>query len=164
MMKTLILSAPPLLAALTVAAFLPAATARAGLIVRMDFNDADGEATLVNAGSEPVTATLHNVTLEPVSPPVNRSGYSARFSQPVYSGTNYVSLGDINALDGLTQLTIAAWVKEEESKGSIRMISKGSAAWGPAALRQYARGLHRIGDPSFDPSPRPPLEIPRHDV
>ncbi len=129
MMKTLILSAPPLLAALTVAAFLPAATARAGLIVRMDFNDADGAATLVNAGSEPVTATLHNVTLEPVSPPVNRSGYSARFNQPVYSGTNYVSLGDINALDGLTQLTIAAWVKEEESKGSIRMISKGSAAW-----------------------------------
>jgi len=103
-------------------------SAEPNLIVHMDFNDANGVPSLVNTGTANVTGVLFNATLDKNVPSVNKSGYSVRFNQPTAGCTNYVNLGDIDALDGLEQLTISTWIKQDEVR-SCRIISKGYSYW-----------------------------------
>jgi len=98
------------------------------LIVKMDFNDTNGIPSLVNSGTASVTGVLFNATLEKNVPAVNKSGYSVRFDQPTVGCTNYVNLGDIDALDGLDQITISTWIKQDDVR-SCRIITKGYSAW-----------------------------------
>ena len=111
---------------------LVAGGAQATLIFQMDFNDADGNQSMTDRGTTGATGSFGgNATYSTDVASVNSGGYSGSFD-----GTSGAAdFGDINALDGLTAMTITAWVKSTHTtlggpSGSARIVSKRTGANG----------------------------------
>lgn len=110
-----------------------AQSASAALIFQMDFNDADGNQSLLDRGTTGVTGVFNgNATYSTDVASVNGGGYSASFSGTNVDNANF---GDINALDGLSAFTMTAWVKSSTvnsggPSGSARIVSKRDASTG----------------------------------
>ena len=116
-MKTKI---PHLTIALCLYAAQPAAAA---LIFQMDFNDADGNQSLLDRGTTGVTGSFTGgSTYSTTVAPVNSGGYSGSFD----GSSGAADFGDIDALDGLTTMTITAWIKMDSAgqNGGGRIVNK----------------------------------------
>ncbi|MBT3192965.1 MAG: LamG domain-containing protein, partial [Verrucomicrobia bacterium] len=115
------------LAVLIAACLGVSSTAQAALVFEMDFNDAAGNQSLLDRGTTGMTGSFAgNATYSTSVAPVNNGGYSGSFS-----GTNgdNANFGDIDALDGHTNITITAWVQSSTLNsggpiGSARIVSK----------------------------------------
>ena len=99
-----------------------ASTAQADLVFQMDFNDADGNQSLVDRGT---TGTIGSFsggsTYSTDVAPSNSGGFSGSFD----GASGAANFGDIAALDGLTQMTITAWIKSDDLNTN-RIVSKRS--------------------------------------
>jgi hypothetical protein len=104
-----------------------ASTAQADLVFQMDFNDASGSASLVDRGTTGETGafTTRGASYSTTVAPSNTGGFSGSFN-----GTSGAAdFGDISALDGLTTMTITAWIRPDGlnpggSLGSGRIVHK----------------------------------------
>ncbi len=102
-----------------------AKSASAALVFQMDFNDADGNQSLTDRGTTSVTGSFTgNATYSTSFAPVNSGGYSGEFDGSS-GGANF---GDINALDGLSAITITAWIRMDNAgqSGAGRIVHKRS--------------------------------------
>jgi hypothetical protein len=103
-----------------------ASTAQAALVFQMDFNDVDGNQSLTDRGTTGVTGTMSGGTTYSTDvASVNGGGYSASFD----GVSGVANFGDINAVDGLSTITMTAWIKSSTSNvggssGSGRIVSK----------------------------------------
>ena len=100
-----------------------ASTAQAALVFQMDFNDADGNQSLLDRGTTGVTgAFTGNATYSTDVASVNGGGYSGVFD----GASGAANFGDINALDGLSTMTITAWINMDNAgeSGSGRIVQK----------------------------------------
>jgi len=90
-------------------------------VFQMDFNDVDGNQSLVDRGTTSTTGsfTTAGAAYSTTVAPNNTGGYSGSFDG--LSGA--VDFGDIAALDGLTQMTITAWIKSDDLNGN-RIVNK----------------------------------------
>ena len=101
----------------------------AALIFQMDFNDAYGNQSLLDRGTTGVTGTSSgNFAYSTTVAPSNYGGYSGSFD----GSTGAVDFGDIDALDGLSTITITAWIRMdsagENSAGRIVRKRDGSTS------------------------------------
>ncbi len=105
----------------------------AALVFQMDFNDADGNQSLLDRGTTGVTGAFNgNATYSTTVAPVNYGGYSGSFSGANVDNANF---GDIAALDGLSAFTMTAWVNSGTANsggpsGSARIVSKRNGSTG----------------------------------
>ena len=91
-------------------------------IFQMDFNDADGNQSLVDRGTTGTTGLFSGgSTYSTTVAPNNSGGFSGSFN----GSSGAVDFGDIDALDGLTQMTITAWIKSDDLNTN-RIVSKRS--------------------------------------
>ncbi len=87
---------------------LIAGVAQAALVFEMDFNDSDGNQSLTDRGTTGVTGSFSgNATYSTDVAPVNGGGYSGSFG----GTTGMADFGDIDAVDGLSTMTITAWIR-----------------------------------------------------
>ena len=98
-----------------------ASTAQADLVFQMDFNDADGNQSLVDRGTTgPTPGTFSGgADYSATVAPSNTGGFSGSFD----GSSGAVDFGDIAALDGLTTMTITAWIKSDDLNTN-RIVSK----------------------------------------
>jgi len=118
-MKTKI---PHLILALGIFAAQPASAA---LVFQMDFNDAYGNESLLDRGTTSVTGTFSGGSAYSTTyAPSNYGGYSGSFD----GSSGAANFGDINALDGLSTMTITAWIRMDSAgeSGSGRIVQKRS--------------------------------------
>jgi hypothetical protein len=79
-------------------------------IMEVNFNDANGDASLANYGSAAGTGSFVGVTPPSYSgtyAPVNAGGYSGSFTGVADS---YANFGSISSMNGLSSFTITGWV------------------------------------------------------
>ena len=77
-------------------------------LIRVDFNDVDGNASLVNRGSVSVTGAFEGgATNSAIAAPINEGGYSGDFN---HGNQSKVSLGNLSETEALASFTISAWV------------------------------------------------------
>lgn len=103
-----------------------AQSASAALIFQMDFNDADGNQSLLDRGTTGVTGSFTGgSTYSTMVAPVNSGGYSGSFD----GSSGAADFGDINALDGLSTMTITAWIRMDSAgqNGAGRIVNKRSS-------------------------------------
>jgi hypothetical protein len=96
------------------------------VVFQMDFNDTDGNQSLLDRGATGVTGTFTgNATYSTTVPSVNRGGYSGSFD----GSSGAADFGDIDALDGLTTMTITAWIRMTSAgqNGGGRIVNKRSS-------------------------------------
>ncbi len=123
-------------------------TVRAENLIRMDFNDAAGDQSLVNAGTISVTATMvTNVSYSESRPTLNRDGYSASFDNQDLAGDNHISFGDLDELDGMSNMTVCLWVRPQERvvDWGAYLLEKGTWGWGVSLDGLYRPGLYVNG-------------------
>jgi hypothetical protein len=120
-------------------------TVRADKLIQMNFNDESGNQSLVNAGTISVTGTMvTNVSYSESRPSVDRAGYSASFNNLEAEGLNYISLGDHDEFDGMTNMTICLWVRPAVkvcTSWSQRLLNKGIFGWGLTLGGTYVPNL-----------------------
>ncbi len=111
------------LALVAAAATMAVNSAQASLIFQMDFNDAAGNQSLADRGTTGVTgAFAGGAGYSSTVAPSNSGGFSGSFDG--INGSS-VDFGDIDALDGLTDLTITAWVRSSTANsGSASSSSR----------------------------------------
>lgn len=85
-------------------------------LINVAFNDAAGNQSLANRGSVVATGTANGSTVGFSNdvPPTNTGGWSGDFNGVGSMGDfgdDNVDFGDIAEIDGLTSITITAWVK-----------------------------------------------------
>jgi len=104
-----------------------ASTAQADLVFQMDFNDASGSASLVDRGTtgEAGAFTTGGASYSTTVAPSNTGGFSGSFN----GASGAADFGDISALDGLTTMTITAWIRPDGlnpggPSGSGRIVHK----------------------------------------
>jgi maltose 6'-phosphate phosphatase len=100
------------------------------LVFQMDFNDVDGDQSLVDRGTTGATGTFSGgANYSTTVAPSNSGGYSGSFD----GSSGGADFGDINTLDGLTNMTLTAWVRPSTLNpggpiGSARILSKRSGS------------------------------------
>lgn len=112
-----------LFAAILALSLNAAQSANAALIFQMDFNDADGNQSLLDRGTTGVTGSFTGgSTYSTTVAPVNSGGYSGSFD----GASGAAVFGDINALDGLATITITAWIRMDSAgqNGGGRIVNK----------------------------------------
>ena len=100
-----------------------AQSASAALVFQMDFNDADGNQSLTDRGTTGATGTESgNFAYSTTVAPSNYGGYSGSFD----GSSGAVDFGDIDALDGLSTMTITAWIRMDSAGegGAGRIVRK----------------------------------------
>jgi len=123
-------------------------SSQAALLVQMDFNDANGNQSLVNRGSVsftgqyvrqvlPSTTVFNYGTLGAVPSINNGLGYAAVGSTPqtrgkIYLGNDITAPSRITQLDNLAALTVTGWINPSASNtGNVSLFdnSNGNAGW-----------------------------------
>ena len=100
------------------------------LIFQMDFNDAEGNQSLTDRGTTGVTGSFAGgATYSETVAPFNTGGFSGAFA----TGSDAADFGDIDALDGLSAMTMTAWIKSSAVEaggavGSGRILAKRSGS------------------------------------
>lgn len=115
--------------ALFVVCLFVGSAAQAEKLIQIDFNDAHGNWSLVNAGTIAVTGTIVTAVEPSLShPTVNRAGYSANFTNDTYNGANHITFGNLQAFqNAITNMTICLWLRPQLYKAyPMRVINKGS--------------------------------------
>ncbi len=100
--------------------------------------DEDVSGTVTDLSSTGNNGTLQNDTaiVDTAPLPVPVTGKTLRFD-----GSTYVDAGDIDALDGLSQLSIAAWINSDDAgSGNDNIVSKWSDTGQGFVLRLQAGG------------------------
>ena len=128
-----------------VACLCTVTTLKAEKLIHMNFNDVKGNQSLVNRGTVSVTGTMvTNVSYSVSRPTVSRAGYSASFDNLLADGLNYVSLGDVDELDGMTDITFCLWLRPQakvSTSWSQRLLNKGTYGFGLTLSGIYSPGL-----------------------
>jgi maltose 6'-phosphate phosphatase len=100
------------------------------LVFQMDFNDAEGNQSLTDRGTTSVTGSFAGTaTYSETVAPFNTGGFSGAFA----TGSDAADFGDIDALDGLSAMTMTAWIKSSAVEvggtvGSGRILAKRSGS------------------------------------
>ena len=109
-------------------------------LVQIDFNDADGQKSLANRGTIVTNGTFEgDATYSSTESPNNETGYSGSFDG---SGTDGVTFGHLDDLDGIKQLTITAWIRLTGNFSSGQGESIASDWVNPNGFVLYVSGIN----------------------